>query len=86
MTFRFFICLLAAFPALLAAAQTDPYPSTYTPLPSNPVLITNATLLTGTWGGGGHARAAGATIPLPLDQAVDAARLVAGRLADQVRR
>jgi len=46
----------------------------------------DATLLTGTWGGGGHARAAGATIPLPLDQAVDAAREVAVRLADQVRR
>ena len=48
MTFRFFICLLAALPALQAAAQTGPYPSTYTPLASNPVLITNATLLTGT--------------------------------------
>ena len=26
----------------------------------------DATVLTGTWGGGGHARAAGATVPLPL--------------------
>src|SRR5215212_5345243 len=29
----------------------------------------DATALTGLWGGGGHARAAGATVPLPLDQA-----------------
>jgi imidazolonepropionase-like amidohydrolase len=35
-------------PALQAAAQTGPYASTYEPLPSGPVLITNATLLTGT--------------------------------------
>jgi len=49
MTFRFFItCLLTAFPAIQAAAQANPYPSTYAPLPSDPVLITNATLLTGT--------------------------------------
>jgi len=38
--------------AASAAAQTetvaDPYPSTYRPLPSRPLLITNATILTGT--------------------------------------
>jgi bifunctional oligoribonuclease and PAP phosphatase NrnA len=46
----------------------------------------DATELTGTWGGGGHARAAGASIPLPLDGAVRAAREVAERLAAEVRR
>lgn len=30
----------------------------------------DATELTSLWGGGGHARAAGATVPLPLDEAV----------------
>jgi bifunctional oligoribonuclease and PAP phosphatase NrnA len=46
----------------------------------------DATVLTGTWGGGGHARAAGASIPLPLDEAALAARDVATRLAAEVRR
>ncbi len=46
----------------------------------------DATALTGTWGGGGHARAAGATIPLPLDAAVPVVREVAERLAAEVRR
>jgi phosphoesterase RecJ-like protein len=46
----------------------------------------DATVLTGTWGGGGHARAAGATLPLPLEPAVTAACAVAGRLAGEVRR
>jgi phosphoesterase RecJ-like protein len=46
----------------------------------------DATVLTGTWGGGGHARAAGATIPLPLDQATGVALGVAERLAAEVRR
>ena len=46
----------------------------------------DATVLTGTWGGGGHARAAGATIPLPLDDAVPVVRDVAERLAAEVRR
>ena len=46
----------------------------------------DATVLTGTWGGGGHARAAGASIPLPLDGAVSVAREVAERLAAEVRR
>ncbi len=46
----------------------------------------DATVLTGTWGGGGHARAAGATVPLPLDEAVGAVRVVADRLAAEVRR
>jgi bifunctional oligoribonuclease and PAP phosphatase NrnA len=30
----------------------------------------DATVLTGTFGGGGHARAAGASVPLPVDEAV----------------
>lgn len=38
----------------------------------------DATVLTGAFGGGGHARAAGATIDLPIDQAM-AAVLAAGR-------
>ena len=46
----------------------------------------DATVLTGTWGGGGHARAAGATIPLPLEEAIPVARGVAERLAAEVRR
>ena len=46
----------------------------------------DATLLCGTWGGGGHTRAAGATIPLPLDAAVAAAWGEAGRLAAAVER
>jgi len=46
----------------------------------------DATVLTGTWGGGGHARAAGATIPMPLDEAVRAASEMAVRLAAEVRR
>jgi phosphoesterase RecJ-like protein len=46
----------------------------------------DATVLTGTWGGGGHARAAGATVPLPLDAAVPVVRGVAERLAGEVRR
>ena len=46
----------------------------------------DATVLTGTWGGGGHARAAGATVPLPLDEAIGPVRAVAERLAGEVRR
>ncbi len=46
----------------------------------------DATVLTGAFGGGGHARAAGATIALPLAAAVDAATAEAGRLAVAVRR
>ena len=46
----------------------------------------DATVLTGTWGGGGHARAAGATVPLPLADAVPVACGVAGRLAAEVVR
>jgi phosphoesterase RecJ-like protein len=46
----------------------------------------DATALTGTWGGGGHARAAGATIPLPLSDATREAVGVAERLAAGVRR
>ena len=32
----------------ISTAQAEAYPSTYNPLPSNPTLITNATILTGT--------------------------------------
>jgi bifunctional oligoribonuclease and PAP phosphatase NrnA len=46
----------------------------------------DATALCGVWGGGGHTRAAGATIPLPLADAVVAARDEAQRLAAAVRR
>lgn len=46
----------------------------------------DATALTGVWGGGGHTRAAGATIPLPLEAAVAAARTEAERLAGEVHR
>jgi bifunctional oligoribonuclease and PAP phosphatase NrnA len=46
----------------------------------------DATVLTGTWGGGGHARAAGASVPLPLDEAVPVVLEVARRLAGEVRR
>ena len=46
----------------------------------------DATVLTGTFGGGGHARAAGASIALPLPEAVVRAREVAERLAAEVRR
>jgi phosphoesterase RecJ-like protein len=46
----------------------------------------DATVLTGTWGGGGHARAAGATIPVPLDEAVAVVRDVARRMAAEVDR
>jgi imidazolonepropionase-like amidohydrolase len=38
--------LLAIFS--IGQAQAEPYPSTYSPLPSGPTLITNATILTGT--------------------------------------
>jgi phosphoesterase RecJ-like protein len=40
----------------------------------------DATILTGAFGGGGHARAAGATVPLPLDAARTAVLAEAGRL------
>ncbi len=46
----------------------------------------DATVLTGTFGGGGHSRAAGATVPLPLEQAADAVLPIAERLAAEVRR
>ncbi len=46
----------------------------------------DATLLTGQFGGGGHERAAGATIDLPLDEALPRARAAAERLAAVVRR
>jgi imidazolonepropionase-like amidohydrolase len=37
-----------ALMAGMAAANAEPFPSTYSPLPSEPVLIVNATILTGT--------------------------------------
>ncbi len=46
----------------------------------------DATVLTGTFGGGGHARAAGATIDAPLGDAIGMATEVADRLAAEVRR
>jgi imidazolonepropionase-like amidohydrolase len=49
MTFRIFIFSIAFF-GLTAhfSANAEPYPSTYSALLSNPVLIVNATILTGT--------------------------------------
>ncbi len=46
----------------------------------------DATELTGRFGGGGHARAAGATVELPLDRARPAVIAEAERLAAAVRR
>ncbi len=46
----------------------------------------DATVLTGTFGGGGHARAAGATISLALPEARDAVLAEARRLASAVDR
>jgi bifunctional oligoribonuclease and PAP phosphatase NrnA len=46
----------------------------------------DATVLTGAFGGGGHARAAGATVSLPVDQAREAVLAEARRLAVQVAR
>ncbi len=40
------LLILVALP--ISTAQAEAYPSTYSPLPSNPTLITNATILTGT--------------------------------------
>ena len=49
MTVRFFILsLLALMLTPVSSALGEPYPSTYSPLPSKPVLIVNATVLTGT--------------------------------------
>jgi phosphoesterase RecJ-like protein len=46
----------------------------------------DATVLTGRFGGGGHARAAGATVTLPVDQARPAVLAEATRLATEVVR
>ncbi len=46
----------------------------------------DATVLTGLFGGGGHARAAGATVPLPIDRAWDAVLAEARRSAAAVAR
>ena len=43
-------------------------------------------MLTGTFGGGGHARAAGATVELPLEAAREAVLAEARRLAAAVVR
>jgi phosphoesterase RecJ-like protein len=46
----------------------------------------DATVLTGLYGGGGHARAAGATVPLPVDEARVAVLAEARKAAAAVRR
>jgi phosphoesterase RecJ-like protein len=46
----------------------------------------DATVLTGTFGGGGHARAAGASVPLPVEQARPPVLAEASRLAAAVAR
>ncbi|MGK2851454.1 MAG: DHH family phosphoesterase, partial [Candidatus Limnocylindrales bacterium] len=46
----------------------------------------DATVLTGAFGGGGHARAAGASVPLPVDQARPPVLVEATRLAAAVSR
>jgi phosphoesterase RecJ-like protein len=46
----------------------------------------DATVLTGVFGGGGHARAAGATVPLTVEAAREAVLVEARRLADLVTR
>lgn len=46
----------------------------------------DATVLTGLFGGGGHARAAGATVPLPVDKARDAVLGEARKAAAAVTR
>jgi phosphoesterase RecJ-like protein len=46
----------------------------------------DATVLTGAFGGGGHARAAGATVPLPVDEARTAVLAEARRLVSDVVR
>lgn len=46
----------------------------------------DATVLTGTFGGGGHARAAGATVNLPLEAAIARVREIAERMAAEVQR
>jgi phosphoesterase RecJ-like protein len=46
----------------------------------------DATVLTGLYGGGGHARAAGATVPLPVDKARVAVLAEARKAAAAVRR
>ncbi|MGP1674897.1 MAG: DHHA1 domain-containing protein, partial [Candidatus Limnocylindrales bacterium] len=46
----------------------------------------DATVLTGTFGGGGHARAAGATVTLSVDEARSVVLAEAARLTAQVDR
>jgi phosphoesterase RecJ-like protein len=46
----------------------------------------DATVLTGTFGGGGHARASGASLPMPVDEAIAPVLAEAGRLVAAVRR
>jgi phosphoesterase RecJ-like protein len=43
----------------------------------------DATALTGAFGGGGHARAAGATLALPISQAIPAVLEAARRTLDE---
>ena len=42
------VCCAALLASSAGASDPNPYPSTYEPLPAEPVLITNATVLTGT--------------------------------------
>jgi phosphoesterase RecJ-like protein len=46
----------------------------------------DATVLTGAFGGGGHARAAGATVPLPVEGTRTAVLAEASRLVAQISR
>jgi imidazolonepropionase-like amidohydrolase len=49
MRFKFLLALLPVLAAIpTSAVQAEAYPSTYSPLPSEATLITNATILTGT--------------------------------------
>ena len=42
------VALTTATLFAVSGVQAEPYPSTYSPLPSGPTLINNATILTGT--------------------------------------
>ena len=69
----------ATAPAPAPASEVEPYPSTYQPLPSQPVLITNATILTAAGDRiergsvllrDGKIAAVGATVEAPADAVV----------------
>jgi imidazolonepropionase-like amidohydrolase len=48
MHLKYLLASLSLMLILISTAQAEPYPSTYSPLPSEATLITNATILTGT--------------------------------------